>query len=93
MAACDKHRNEPYRGYQECPGCELEALKGQNDALWETLIKIADALDIDPEEARQRDGKPSEVFIEHIKGMESIIERLEAQVEALGELNRHERTD
>ncbi|KJZ17376.1 hypothetical protein TW86_03725 [Halomonas sp. S2151] len=56
----------------------------QNDALWETLIKIADALDIDPEEARQEDGKPSDVFIRHIKSLENTIERLEEQVENLG---------
>lgn len=29
-----------------------EELKAQNYALWETLIKIADALDIDHDEAR-----------------------------------------
>ena len=56
----------------------------QNDALWETLIKIADALDIDPEEARQEDGKPSDVFIRHIKSLENTIERLDEQVENLG---------
>lgn len=67
-----------------------EELTAQNDALWETLIKIADALDIDYEEARQADGKPSAVYIEHIKGMEATIERLEAQVEALGEQIRQD---
>lgn len=61
--------------------------EAERDALWETLIKIADALDIDYHEARKADGKPSDVFIAHIKSMETTINRLEAQVEHLGEIS------
>lgn len=85
MKACEKHQKEPYQGYRQCVGCELQALKNENESLWATLIKIADALDIDHEEARAEDGKLSAVFIQHIKGLEATIENLEAQVEALGD--------
>lgn len=87
MAACKQHAETPFVGYSDCPGCECERLKTENDALWETLVKIADALDIDYEEARKAEGKPSDVYIRHIKGFESTIERLEAQVEHLGEIS------
>lgn len=64
--------------------------QSRSDAVWETLVKIADALDIDYQEARKEVGKPSDVFIRHIKGMESTIERLEAQVEQMGEIIRND---
>lgn len=69
---------------------DASRLHEQNDALWETLLKIGDALDIDYDEARKADGKPSDVFLAHIKGMEATINRLEAQVEQLGEITGHD---
>ncbi|WP_339118929.1 hypothetical protein [Halomonas sp. BMC6] len=86
MAACEKHTQSPYVGYSQCPGCECERLAAEKEALWETLLKIGDALDIDYEEARKEDGKPSDVYIRHIKALEATIEQLEAQVEQLGEM-------
>ncbi|BBI61741.1 hypothetical protein [Vreelandella sulfidaeris] len=61
------------------------------DALWETLIKVSDALDIDPEEARTEEGKPSDIFIRQIKSMEQTIASLEKQVESLGDIIRDDR--
>jgi hypothetical protein len=37
------------------------------DSLWATLIKVADYLGIDYDEARKENGKPSEVYIAAIK--------------------------
>lgn len=29
MAACEKHRKTPAKGYSPCPGCEVERLQAQ----------------------------------------------------------------
>jgi len=42
---------------------ERNKLQAKNDALWETLIAIADHLEIDPESSRRLAGKPSDVYI------------------------------
>lgn len=42
-------------------------LSSQNDSLWETLLKIAEHLEIDLEAARRIPGKPSAVYIDAIE--------------------------
>ncbi len=41
---------------------ELTAARDEAESLWETFVKVADYLGIDPEQARKIPGKPSQVF-------------------------------
>lgn len=43
-----------------------QQLKQESDAVWETLIAVADMLEIDPVEARKIPGKPSDVYRKHL---------------------------
>jgi hypothetical protein len=59
LEPCDK-------GYLVMHTDHLDAIQIKDDridALWETLIKIADHLDIDPKEYESVDGKPSSAYI------------------------------
>lgn len=33
MTACNKHRENPVKGYCACPGCEIENLRAENYTL------------------------------------------------------------
>lgn len=53
------------------PATSLANLKAEWDQdelqpIWETLIKVADMLGIDPEKARRGEGKPSETYAAHL---------------------------
>ncbi|MGP9796150.1 hypothetical protein ACT3UJ_02145 [Halomonas sp. 86] len=47
-------------------------LEEREQSLWETLVKIADHIGIDYQAARGRDGKPSDVYIEHINRVKTL---------------------
>src|SRR5690554_5418041 len=56
---------------EDAPETSLARLKAQWDQdelqpIWETLIKVADMLRIDPEKARKAGGKPSAVYAESL---------------------------
>jgi len=57
--------------YDDTPETSLANLKAEWDQdelqpIWETLIKVADMLGIDPEKARRAGGKQSETYAAHL---------------------------
>jgi len=50
--------------------CERDVLTMENGQIWETFVKVADRLGIDPKEAMKAPGKPSDVFIAKINELE-----------------------
>ena len=38
--ACEKHKKEPYKGYNPCVGCELERLDSQNKKMKAALTEL-----------------------------------------------------
>jgi len=50
--------------------CERDVLTRENGQIWETFVKVADRLGIDPKEAMKAPGKPSDVFIAKINELE-----------------------
>lgn len=78
---------------------KYEATVEENDALWATLINVADHLCIDAEEAREAEGKPSDVFKEYINkpqternfmNPEVALEKIEAILEREGPATEHD---
>lgn len=47
----------------------------ENNQIWETFVKVADRLGIDPKEAMKAPGKPSDVFIAKINELEKTNEQ------------------
>lgn len=45
MAACKKHQADPVRGYSECPGCEVEYLRGKISELQRALEETKRSLE------------------------------------------------
>lgn len=52
---------------------------------WDVLFALADKLGIDPEDARKADGKPSDVFMQHIGRIE---QERDALVDALEDITQ-----
>jgi len=37
--ACEKHKEQPVKGYNDCPGCEVEMLRNKIYELKEALVR------------------------------------------------------
>lgn len=67
-----EHERDAYRTAEEAQIALRQKADEREAALWETLAKIADDLGIDCQSARGRDGKPSDVYIEHINRLKTL---------------------
>lgn len=45
MTACKKHRANPAVGYNPCPGCEVERLRAERDALAAHVDRLEDIIE------------------------------------------------
>lgn len=48
MTACKKHQAKPVVGYNPCPGCEVEMLRAERDALAAHVERLEDIIEYSP---------------------------------------------
>lgn len=48
-----------------------QALQAKNERMWTTFVKVAEYLGIDAEKARHADGKPSDIYLQHINKLKA----------------------
>lgn len=44
MSTCKKHKQNPAWGYHDCPGCEVEMLREENQRLRSALERVKSVL-------------------------------------------------
>ena len=55
-------------GYRDM---QIQALQADNERMWTTFVKVAEYLGIDAEKARHADGKPSDIYLQHINKLKA----------------------